>query len=31
MQATVHFTLFGKENIADIDVNEIELETNGGL
>lgn len=26
--ATVHFTLFGKENIADIDVNEIALETN---
>ncbi|CAJ1949128.1 unnamed protein product [Sphenostylis stenocarpa] len=25
---TVHFTLFGKENIADIDVNEIALETN---
>ncbi|TKY63396.1 Transcription termination/antitermination protein NusG [Spatholobus suberectus] len=25
--ATVHFTLFGKENIADIDVNEIALET----
>ncbi|XP_014516771.1 uncharacterized protein LOC106774330 [Vigna radiata var. radiata] len=29
--ATVHFTLFGKENIADIDVNEIGLETNRGL
>ncbi|ESW05947.1 hypothetical protein PHAVU_010G006200 [Phaseolus vulgaris] len=28
--ATVHFTLFGKENIADIDVNEIDLETNHG-
>ncbi|KAH1162576.1 hypothetical protein GLYMA_01G109100v4 [Glycine max] len=26
--ATVHFTLFGKENIADIDVNEIAIETN---
>ncbi|RDX87544.1 hypothetical protein CR513_30972, partial [Mucuna pruriens] len=26
--ATVHFTLFGKENIADIDVKEIALETN---
>ncbi|KAK7390611.1 hypothetical protein VNO78_25933 [Psophocarpus tetragonolobus] len=26
--ATVLFTLFGKENIADIDVNEIALETN---